>query len=177
MRKLCISWDAEKFALREHLVFWALVLHVTSRETNLDFSEKPEWKRWKINIKDVWENSSSAVTLFFQCSVLTCININDSFWMETCFAKNSRLRRKCLWNQPVVSRLFLVHSAANLHMCACLLSSLLNQNSLFSSVKLHVNNLWNQNINHWKENWQREKKWTFNWLHNKSKTWHACILW
>ena len=76
-----------------------------------------------------------------------------------------RLQRKSSRNRRVVSGLFLAHGAANLHMCAWLLNSLWNRNLLFSWINLDVNNLRNQSINHWKENfgeyvWQRERKWT-----------------
>ena len=52
-------------------------------------SEKPKWKRWKMNVKDVHENLRSAVTSLYFCIAVywLCINMNDSFWMETCFAR------------------------------------------------------------------------------------------
>ena len=51
--------------------------------------KKPKWKRWKMNIKDVQENSRSAVTSLYFCiaAYWLCINMNDNFWMETCFAR------------------------------------------------------------------------------------------
>ena len=52
-------------------------------------SEKPKWKRWKLNVKDVLENLRSAVTSLYFCIAAHWlrINMNTSFWMETCFAR------------------------------------------------------------------------------------------
>ena len=52
-------------------------------------SERPKWKRWKMNVKDVHENLRSAVTSLYFCIAVywLCINMNNSFWMETCFAR------------------------------------------------------------------------------------------
>lgn len=78
----------EKFALQECLVFGLkIVLQVTLTKRNelRPTSEKPKWKRWKMNIKDICENSHSAVTLFFYW---LCLNMNESFWMEACFQQD-----------------------------------------------------------------------------------------
>ena len=51
--------------------------------------EKPKWKRWKMNVTNVHENLRSAVTLLYFCiaAYWLRINMNNSFWMETCFAR------------------------------------------------------------------------------------------
>ena len=142
-------------------------------------SEKPTWKRWKMNGR---LSFCGDIDLFFalQCIGFAWIWTTASEWKlasqdpilsllmkkpdgNNFYNLKLRLPRKSSRNRRVVSGLFLAHGAANLHMCAWLLNSLLNRNLLFSWINLDVNNLRNQNINHWKENfgksvWQRERK-------------------
>ena len=72
-------------------------------------SDKPKWKRWKMNIKDVHKNSRSALTLLYFCIVAYwhCINVNDSFWMETCFARPNTIiaNKETGWKQFLQSQI------------------------------------------------------------------------
>ena len=68
-----------------------IVLHATSREMNVDLQVKSlnGKDKLKINVKDVHDNLRSAVTSLYFCIAAYWLRIkmNDSFWMETCFAR------------------------------------------------------------------------------------------
>ena len=52
-------------------------------------SKKPKLKRWKVNIEDVAKAVLFSGQFIFslQDNYWLCINMNDSFWMETCFTR------------------------------------------------------------------------------------------
>ena len=72
-------------------------------------SETPKWKRWKMNVKDVHENLRSAVTSLYFCiaAYWLRINMNDSFWMETCFARPNTIiaNKETEWKQVLKSQI------------------------------------------------------------------------
>ena len=117
--------------LREHSVFRAPVLQAASREPTYSklANEKPEWKWWKTNCKDVRENTRSAVALLFLVAYERQL-LDRNFlhktkyyhrkwrnWMETIFIISNQDESESAWvpekedKRRLFSRLLSIRSA------------------------------------------------------------------
>ena len=68
--------------------FWAIVLHTFSRNKLKTYV----WKTWMEKMKNdcqrrLWKLIFSGHLCFFMAVCWHCINMNNSFWLETCFAR------------------------------------------------------------------------------------------